>query len=142
MEEFLCKHGKVMFYKNSQGVLLALPCYDGGRRNYYNEPIEYEVVGVGYQDKVSVDDGVVVQAESYTTGGDRGEYCVIEHNDGKHKYWTAYLHLLENSLKVKQGDLVKKGDLLGKRGNTGLSDRKTGRNQSELSIWARNIPTI
>ena len=64
----------------------------------------------------------MVQAESYTTGGDRGEYCVIEHSDGKHKYWTAYLHLLENSLKVKQGDLVKKGDLLGKRGNTGLSN--------------------
>ena len=70
MEEFLCKHGKVMFYKNSQGVLLALPCYDGGRRNYYNEPIEYEVVGVGYQDKVSVDDGVVIRNNALGTCDD------------------------------------------------------------------------
>ena len=70
MEEFLCKHGKVMFYKNSQGVLLALPCYDGGRRNYYNEPIEYEVVGVGYQDKVSIEDGVVIRNNALGTCDD------------------------------------------------------------------------
>ena len=61
MEEFLCKHGKVMFYKNSQGVLLALPCYD---------PIEYEVVGVVYQDKVSIDDGVVIRNNALGTCDD------------------------------------------------------------------------
>ena len=101
------------------------PCEEGGITIKYSNShkgIDVGWIAIENCKVISVDDGVVVQAESYTTGGDRGEYCVIEHSDGKHKYWTGYLHLLENSLKVKQGDVVKKGDLLGKRGNTGLSN--------------------
>ena len=111
---------------NIQSTYKALfPCEEGGITIKYSDShkgIDVGWIAIENCKVISVDDGVVVQAESYTTGGDRGEYCVVEHNDGKHKYWTAYLHLLENSLKVKQGDLVKKGDLLGKRGNTGLSN--------------------
>lgn len=68
MEEMLCKHGKVMFYKNQQGVLLALPCYGTGLVDCYNEPITYEVIGVSYNDKVNREDGVVIRNNSLGTG--------------------------------------------------------------------------
>ena len=67
MEEMLCKHGKVMFYKNSQGVLLALPCYNTGLVDCYNEPTTYEVIGVSYTDKVDREDGVVIRNNALGT---------------------------------------------------------------------------
>jgi murein DD-endopeptidase MepM/ murein hydrolase activator NlpD len=46
-----------------------------------------------------------------------GNLVVLSHNYG---FKTAYGHMLKN-LKVKKGDFVKKGDLIGYLGNTGLS---------------------
>jgi len=47
-----------------------------------------------------------------------GNYVIIEH---KSKEFSVYAHLRENSLCVKNGDKVKKGDVISKVGNTGHS---------------------
>lgn len=47
-----------------------------------------------------------------------GNMIKIEHNEG---YFTRYLHLQYNSIRVKVGDKVKKGQIIGYMGNTGYS---------------------
>lgn len=47
-----------------------------------------------------------------------GTYVKINHGNGLE---TLYGHLLYNSITVKVGDVVKKGQMIGKRGNTGNS---------------------
>lgn len=47
-----------------------------------------------------------------------GNFVRILHDDGTH---SAYLHLKQGSVKVKAGQLVKAGTLLGHSGNTGRS---------------------
>ena len=64
---------------------------------------------------VATADGIIEFAD-FNKGG-YGNLVVISHNFG---FKTAYGHMLEN-LKVKKGDFVKKGTVLGFLGNTGLS---------------------
>jgi murein DD-endopeptidase MepM/ murein hydrolase activator NlpD len=59
-------------------------------------------------------DGIVEYAE---LNKGYGNLVVIHHNFG---FKTAYGHMQEN-LKVKKGDFVKKGDVIGYLGNTGIS---------------------
>lgn len=47
-----------------------------------------------------------------------GEYIVISHGDGT---MTLYAHMLANSRKVKVGDKVKQGQVIGTVGSTGNS---------------------
>ena len=49
----------------------------------------------------------------------RGYYVELQHDNGK---FSRYLHLKENSIKVKKNDLVKKGDILGYMGESGVSE--------------------
>ena len=51
-------------------------------------------------------------------GGGLGHHAVIDHGGG---YATMYAHMLAGSPFVKVGDEVKKGDVIGKVGNTGWS---------------------
>ena len=83
---------------------------------YYGDPI------------VAVMDGKVVEAydEGYFSKNNilwtYGTYVVIEHEGG---FRTYYAHL--SSRKVKKGDTVKKGDVIGSSGNTGrLNTTATG----------------
>ncbi|MFW9993290.1 MAG: M23 family metallopeptidase [Candidatus Odinarchaeota archaeon] len=48
-----------------------------------------------------------------------GNYVVLEHQDGEYSF---YGHLITGSLKVKKGDKVKEGQVLGNVGNSGNSD--------------------
>lgn len=50
-----------------------------------------------------------------------GNYVIIDHGNG---FKTRYMHMLKGSVKVKTGDKVKKGQVIGYMGNTGNS---TGR---------------
>ncbi len=59
-------------------------------------------------------DGKVVEA--VRGDGDYGNYITIRHEFG---FYTKYAHL--DSIKVKEGDLVKQGQYIGDLGNTGLS---------------------
>ena len=79
---------------------------------------------------VAVKDGTVVTSTAltgsianYGTNGtysgsyrSYGEYVVINHHDGT---MTLYAHMLPGSRKVKEGDTVKQGQVIGSVGNTG-----------------------
>lgn len=87
-----------------------------------------DLVGAGYTLcwEVAHSDGVVVAAKNdcnYNTypNGSRiyGNYVKIKHDDG---YYTLYGHIKYNTVQVKVGDRVKKGERLGYMGNTGYSN--------------------
>jgi hypothetical protein len=48
-----------------------------------------------------------------------GNQVVLKHSNGEYSF---YAHLIPGSLKVKKGDKVKRGQILGKVGNSGNSD--------------------
>lgn len=52
------------------------------------------------------------------TTASMGNYVIIDHGNG---YKTRYMHMLKGSVKVKAGDKVKKGQVIGYMGNTGNS---------------------
>lgn len=67
-------------------------------------------------------DGKVLKAQKSTAaGGGFGYYVVLQHKiDGKF-YTTLYAHLKEGSIKVKPGQKVEAGTVLGIMGTTGMS---------------------
>lgn len=97
--------------------------------------VALDLVKEGYMldDITSHSDGKVVQVISncnINTSGDSrynspyrdannpGNMVKIDHGNG---YYTRYLHLAYNTVKVKVGDTVKAGQVLGYMGNTGYS---------------------
>lgn len=73
----------------------------------------------------AIDDGKVRYVFDKVPGVDHessensaGNYVVITHDGG---YVTKYFHLKHNSIKVKKGDVIKKGTVIGYMGNTGNS---------------------
>jgi len=63
----------------------------------------------------SVDDGVVVRSSPVAQGGGYGNFIIIKHKD----FYSAYGHLSKRE--VNKGDTVKRGQLIGLVGSTGLS---------------------
>lgn len=74
-------------------------------------------------------DGVVVQA-SYSSGG-YGNRILIDHGFG---YKTLYGHC--SKFLVQKGQKVKRGEVIGKVGNTGLSTRS----HLHYEVWLNNRP--
>jgi len=74
-------------------------------------------------------DGVVVQA-NYTTGG-YGKKIMIDHGYG---YKTLYGHCYK--ILVERGQEVKRGEVIGLVGNTGLSTRS----HLHYEVWVNNRP--
>lgn len=70
-------------------------------------------------------DGKVLEAKKSTApGGGFGNYVILLHKiDGKY-YTTLYAHMKDGSLKVKKGQKVTAGQMLGKMGTTGMSTGK------------------
>lgn len=70
-------------------------------------------------------DGKVLEAKKSTAaGGGFGNFVILLHKiDGKF-YTTLYAHMKDGSLKVKKGDKVTAGQMLGKMGTTGMSTGK------------------
>ena len=71
-------------------------------------------------------DGTVVEVEkgcnynTYPQGPNiYGNYVKIKHDNG---YYTLYAHLVYDTIPVKKGDRVKKGEYIGWMGNTGYSN--------------------
>ena len=86
-----------------------------------------DLVGDGYtiDDIVAHSEGTVVGIVSninyntYKTGQKiYGNYVKIEHSNG---YYTFYAHLKYGSIKVKNGQKISKGEVIGTMGNTGYS---------------------
>ncbi len=46
-----------------------------------------------------------------------GNYVIIKHND----FYTLYAHLMKGSIKVKEGEKVKEGQIIARVGNSGMS---------------------
>lgn len=70
-------------------------------------------------------DGKVLEAKKSTApGGGFGNYVILLHKiDGKF-YTTLYAHMKDGSVKVKKGQKVEAGQMLGKMGTTGMSTGK------------------
>lgn len=98
-----------------------------------NQHYGLDLVSQGYKvnDIVAHSDGVVVKVrnncnKTYSTGaaavkewGDAfGNYVMIDHQNG---FFTQYEHLAYGTVKVKIGEKVKKGQVIGYMGNTGYS---------------------
>jgi murein DD-endopeptidase MepM/ murein hydrolase activator NlpD len=68
----------------------------------------------GVQDNYPV--GTIIPLTNETIAGN---HVMIKLAD---RQYAVYGHMIPGSIKVKVGDIVKKGDVLGKLGNTGRSD--------------------
>jgi murein DD-endopeptidase MepM/ murein hydrolase activator NlpD len=85
--------------------------YNGGPAQSYHEGIDYDAPpGAAV---LAANDGQVALAEPLTV---RGNAVIIDHGLGVH---SGYYHLSE--IKVQEGQQVKKGDVVGKLGDTGLA---------------------
>lgn len=80
-----------------------------GQRELHNGT---DIAGTGFNSNIyAANDGVVTSAGNY---GSYGITVVINHNNG---YYTLYSHL--NSFTIRVGDVVAKGQVIGKMGRTG-----------------------
>ena len=108
--------------------------------SYYGHTGVDANINVRGKNVVAVKDGTVVTSTAltgsipnYGTNGtyvgsyrSYGEYVVINHHDGT---MTLYGHMLPGSRKVKEGDTVKQGQVIGTVGNTGnVSPRPSASN--------------
>jgi murein DD-endopeptidase MepM/ murein hydrolase activator NlpD len=85
--------------------------YNGGEAQSYHEGIDYDAPpGAAV---LAANDGQVALAEPLTV---RGNAVIIDHGLG---VYSGYYHLSEIS--VQEGQQVKKGDVVGKVGDTGLA---------------------
>jgi murein DD-endopeptidase MepM/ murein hydrolase activator NlpD len=85
--------------------------YNGGPARSYHEGIDYDAPPGATV--LAANDGQVALAEPLTV---RGNAVIIDHGLGIH---SGYYHLSEIS--VQEGQQVKKGDVVGKVGSTGLA---------------------
>jgi murein DD-endopeptidase MepM/ murein hydrolase activator NlpD len=85
--------------------------YNGGPVQSYHEGIDYDAPGSA--SVLAANDGQVALAEPLTV---RGNAVIIDHGLGIH---SGYYHLSE--INVQEGQQVKKGDVVGKVGDTGLA---------------------
>ena len=87
------------------------------RGQYHFHPA-LDITGVSKRDIYSVQDGVVIKAMQTGYNGGNGSYITIDHGNG---YVASYLHLKANSLLVKEGERVTKGQMIATMGTTGSS---------------------
>lgn len=91
---------------------------DSGANKHYGVDFGYYSKGNENQPIYAADDGVVIYNRHQITGG----YVIhILHNYGEGGYYvTEYGHLLKNSQRVKEGDRVKKGQMIARMGASGI----------------------
>ena len=69
---------------------------------------------------IAFEDGIVIETrdsvEGYDATKSAGNYVYIKHDNN---YTTRYLHMKLGSVRVKKGDKVKKGSIIGYTGATG-----------------------
>ncbi len=88
----------------------------GHRSLGYHRGIDISGAGASGSLVVAGATGTVTEA-GWSTGG-YGNYVIIDHGNGIE---TLYAHMLDNSLMVNPGDIVIKGQAIGRVGNTGYS---------------------
>ena len=105
---FPCKYiGITQGYKSSHSALdLGWDSNYGGSNQKIIAPADGEVISIKKN-----------YNKTDETGSSYGNYVQIDHGDGVQ---TLVAHLMYNSVNVKVGDKVKKGQLIGLMGNTGI----------------------
>ncbi len=79
-------------------------------------------VGKGPHYIESFYDGKVLKATVSTAeGGGFGHYVIVQHKIGKDYYTSLYAHLKPGSIKVKAGQKIEAGTVLGIMGTSGMS---------------------
>jgi murein DD-endopeptidase MepM/ murein hydrolase activator NlpD len=78
--------------------------------NVYNEAFAKGVVIYAGPSKLKKADGSV---------GGFGHHVMIRHNIDTHLYVSVYAHMVEGTIKVKKGDRVTAGTVLGRMGSSG-----------------------
>lgn len=126
INEIVVKGGKKSSY-NGYGSVVATPGEWGwpATCSSISSPFGYrwgtlhdaiDIAGCGYGSNIfAAKDGIVVQS-SYKY--DNGEYVTVDHGNG---YYTLYAHMVSGSRKVKVGDYVVKGQVIGSMGMTGAA---------------------
>lgn len=60
IERFLFEHGKAVFFKAEGMSFMCLRGDSGGKLNVYEEPLVYNVTGLGFHKRLSIDECVVI----------------------------------------------------------------------------------
>jgi hypothetical protein len=71
----------------------------------------------------AVSDGIVVHASDVAGRSNYGKYVVVEHKFDEDTFYSVYAHL--SQVKVKPGDVLKTGSLIGQMGYTGAGLNRT-----------------
>lgn len=126
VNEIVVKGGKKSSY-SGYGTVVATPGEWGwpATCSSVSSPFGYrwgtlhdaiDIAGCGYGSNIfAAKDGIVVQS-SYKY--DNGEFVTIDHGNG---YYSLYAHMVSGSRKVKVGDYVVKGQIIGSMGMTGAA---------------------
>lgn len=61
IEELLFNHGKCGFFENKGGTYMCLKADDAGEFNVYNDPLNYNITGLGFNKTLSADDVVIIE---------------------------------------------------------------------------------
>jgi murein DD-endopeptidase MepM/ murein hydrolase activator NlpD len=69
-------------------------------------------------------DGKVIAVSTSTDPNGAGNKVVVQSTVNDKKITWTYFHMVKGSIKVKKGDLVKAGDVVGRMGDTGFSTGK------------------
>jgi len=93
-----------------------------GKQNSMHYGIDMTGADRKTDDIIAFEDGVVIYARNSIKGKTQtypaGNYVVITHVNA---YKTRYLHMAYDTVRVKKGDTVKRGDVIGHMGTTGSS---------------------
>lgn len=89
-----------------------------------------DIAGTGHGSPIFASNNGTVYEVGYGHSS-MGNYIMINHNNG---YFTVYMHL--SSVKVKEGQIVARGQTIGGMGNTG---RSTG-THLHFAIWTGGVP--
>ncbi|MEB3102372.1 murein hydrolase activator EnvC family protein [Ferviditalea candida] len=99
-------------FRISSGFGYRVDPITGKRGAFHNGT---DIAAPGGTDVLAAADGVVLVAQWW---GGFGNCVIIDHGNGM---WTLYGHMLNNSIRVKKDQVVKKGQLIGNVGSTGRS---------------------
>lgn len=86
--------------------------YSSGKKHSSRFATGIDIGAPNGENVLAVEDGTVIKSE-YSTSSGFGNWIMIKHNNGK---VSLYAHLSKRS--VSTGKVVKKGDVIGKVGNT------------------------
>ena len=116
--------------------------YNGDVKGGHTGVDVISVTGHGIPDIIAHSAGVVVASvntkdrDNTATGANSyGNYVQIKHPNNM---YTLYAHLKKGSVKVKQGDKVSKGQLLGTMGNSGRTSGTSATTGIHLHFEVRN----